>query len=119
MTLLDRNIAASRRVQVDGGQRTCHIERDAMRLRQHSYAVRADFVGDIAVSRDAVRSDDDRLNPTLGHNCAGHVIADERDVDARLLQFKSRQPRALQHGSCFIGEHFDVQPLLLRQVERR
>ncbi len=48
----------------------------------------------------------------------GHVVADERDVDAALLQLPGRQPGALQQRPRFIGEDVEVLALLVGREHR-
>ncbi|MNG19713.1 hypothetical protein D3C84_1039020 [compost metagenome] len=56
---------------------------------KHGNAVRADLVGDVTVGCYAVGANNNRINPALGHDHASHVVADQRNVDASLMQLES------------------------------
>src|ERR1043165_2522328 len=80
--LLDRDGRAVRAVDVDRRHRRGDVERHAVRLRQDGYGVRADLVRRVAVRGDAVGADDDGVERPLLEEVPGHVVGDERDVDA-------------------------------------
>ena len=107
VALLDRNPAAVRRVQIDGGERRGDVERNAVLLGQHGDAVGADLVGDVAVGGDAIGADDDQIDLTEPHHRAGHVVGDDRRVDAVPDELPRGQPRALQKRPRLVGEHGD------------
>ena len=90
-----------------------------MGARGDGHAVRADLVCRVAVRRDPVRSNHDRVDFALRHDVCGGVVADQRDVDAGLHQLPRGKPRALQEWARFVGKNPNRLPLLLRHVDRR
>ena len=44
--------------------------------------IRADLVGDVAVGRDAVGTDNNRPDLAFAHHGAGHVVGDHSGQDA-------------------------------------
>ena len=119
VAFLDRNLITDRRIQVDGRQRTSHVERDVMRFGKNGNAVGADFVGDITVRRDAVGSDDDSIDPAFAHDHAGHIVADQRHVNAACCSSNavSRAPCRTGRVSSANTRSFDA--LLLGEIEGR
>src|SRR6185437_10793806 len=75
--LFNGNGFTVRRSEVDGGPRGGDVERDAVLAGEDSDVVGADFVGHVAIGRDAVGSDDDGLNFSFAHETGGHVVADD------------------------------------------
>jgi len=60
----------------------------------------------LAAIRSAAR--DDRLNASFAHDLGGHVVANQRDVDATLLQLPGRQACALEERAGFVGINVDT-----------
>src|SRR5690606_7132245 len=108
MPFLNGDIRASRRIHVYSGERACYIKWNAVSFCQYGNAVSADLIGHISVGRNPIRTDDDRLHPTVGHDHSGHVVADERNVYTRLLQFEGGQTSPLEHRAGFIGEYLKL-----------
>ena len=77
-------------VEIDRRERRRDVERDAVLLGQHRHAVGADLVGDVAVGGDAIGADDDEVDRALAHQRAGHVVGDDRRVDAVLAPAPTR-----------------------------
>ena len=115
--LLDGDLAAGRRLEVDRRHRRGDEERDVVRARVQRQAVGADLVGGVAVGGDAIGADDDRLDLSALHHVRGHVVGDERDVDAALVQLPRGQPRALQERARLVGEDVDAALLLVRGAD--
>jgi hypothetical protein len=59
IALLDRNVLAVRRRQIDRRDRRRDVERHLVLVREHGHGVGADLVRGVAVGRDAVGADDD------------------------------------------------------------
>ena len=95
-----------------GRERRGHVERDAVLLGQHGHAVGADLVRHVAVGGDAVGADDHQIDLTEPHHRAGHVVGDDRRVDAVLDELPRREPRALQKRARLVGQHGDLLALL-------
>ena len=101
--LLDGNLGAVGRLQINGGKRRGHVEGDAVLLGQHGDGVGADLVGGIAVGGDAVGAHHHGADLALGHHGAGHVVGDHGGGDAVLLQLPGGEARALEEGAGLVG----------------
>ena len=84
------------------------IEGHAIFLGQHRQAVGADFVGDVAIGGDAVRAHHHASDAAGVQKMSGHVVGDQLDGDAVVLQFPGGEARALQKRAGFVGENVDV-----------
>ena len=115
--LLDGNVFAGHRGQVDGGPRRGHVERNAVLTRQDRHTVGADFVGGVAIGCNAVRAHDHSLNTPRLHQAGGHVVADYRGGNLVGHQLPRRQPRALQKRPRLIGINVNVFALLDRRAD--
>ena len=62
VALLDRDVIAVGRGEIDRRERRGDVERHVVRVRHHRHRVRADLVGDVAVRRDPVGADDDEVD---------------------------------------------------------
>ena len=98
--------------EIDRRERRGDVERNAVLPGQHRHAVGADLVRHVAVGGDAVGADDDQVDLAEPHHRAGHVVGDDRRVDAVLDQLPRGQPRALQKRPRLVGEHGDLLALL-------
>src|SRR6185437_17147155 len=94
--------------EVDGGPRGGDVERDAVLAGEDSDVVGADFVGHVAIGRDAVGSDDDGLNFSFAHETGGHVVADDGGGNVVGHQFPGGEARALEEGACLVGIDVDL-----------
>src|ERR1019366_7944529 len=103
VALLDGNLAAVGRGEIDGGNRRGHVERDAVLFGQDGYGVSADFVGHVSVGGDAIRADYDGSDFALLHHGSGHVVGDDGGGDAVFHQLPGGEARALQKGSRLVG----------------
>ena len=65
VALLDRDLAAVGRGEVDGRERRRDVERDLVLAREHGDRVGADLVGGVAVGGDAIGADDDQVDLAL------------------------------------------------------
>ena len=82
------------------------------------HARSSDLVGHVAVGRDAVTAHEAGVDPAVLHDDAGHVVADERDVDAGLLQFKRGQARALEKRPRLVGINVERHSPLIAEEDR-
>ena len=96
------------RVDVDGGERSGDVERDAVLLGEDGDRVGADLVGDVAVGGDAVGADDDGLDLALAHQRAGHVVAEDGGGDVVVQQLPRGEAGALQVGAGLVGVDVDL-----------
>ena len=77
-------------------------------MGQHRQRVCANFIGDVAVGRDAIRADHDQVDFAAVHEVASHVVGDERHGHAELLELPGGQPRTLQERSGFVNVDVDT-----------
>src|SRR6185295_11743533 len=84
--LLDRDLVAGGTAEVDRGGRRGDVERNRVAMGEHGKRVRADLVGDIAVGCRTIRSDHHAAHLAALHEVPGHVVSDERNGDAVLLE---------------------------------
>ena len=112
VALLDRNVIAVRRRQIDGRERRRDVERHLVLVREHGHGIGADLVGGIAVGGDAVGADDDDVDVAGAHQRSGHALGDDRGVDALAHQLPRGQARALQERTRLVGDDRDPLALL-------
>lgn len=97
--LLNLNLRATSRVQIDSSSRCRDNESQAMLPRQACKTIRAYFVSGVAIRSDPVGADNDRHNIVLvgfePEQRAGHRVGDERRRDSVMQQFVACQSRAL------------------------
>ena len=110
--LLDGDGVAVGRSEVDGGPGRGDEEGDAVLLREDCDSVGADFVGDVAVGGDTVRSDDDGLDFALAHEAGSHVVAKDGGGNAVVHELPRGEAGALQERPRFIGVDMDLVALL-------
>lgn len=82
-----------------------------MRPGQDGQRIGPDFIGGIAIGRDAIGADDDFINFPLLHQKARHIIGNQRGGDFFLFHFPGGKSRSLQDRPGFI--HINVQFLAL------
>ena len=80
--LLDRDVAAARAAEIDGGPRRGDVERHPVGVGKNGDSVRADLVRGVAVGGDAVRAHEHGVERFLLKEMPGHAVGDQRDVDA-------------------------------------
>ena len=73
--LLDRNVRAVGRAQIDRRQRRGDVERDVVLARQDGDAVGADLVRGVAVGGDPVGADDDEVDLALAASSAALMLS--------------------------------------------
>ena len=118
LALLDADICAGNGSHVNGRCRCTDIYRYTVLLCYRCYYAGADLVGRISVSRHSVTTHEHCLYPALGHYRSRHIVADQCDIHARGMQFKSSQSGSLQQGSGLIRKYMEVIALLLSQINR-
>src|SRR6185312_2834445 len=106
--LLDWYVIAVGSGEIDRGPRRGHVKGNAVLPRQHCHCVCTDFVGDIAISGNAVGADDYGANLALLHHGSGHVVGDYRCGNTILGQLPGGEARTLQEGTCFVGENVNL-----------
>ena len=75
--------------------------------RQHCCRVGADLVRGVAVRRDPVGADDDRVHPPGAEERSHHAVGDEGHRDPGPSQFPRSQPGALEQRPGLGSEHLD------------
>ena len=108
--MLDRNLAAIRRFQVDGGEWRRHVEGNTVLFGQHRDRVGSNFVGDIAVGGDAISSHNDGIDLSLPHDRPCHIVRDERGGNMIFHQLPRCQTRALQERPSLVSKHLKLLP---------
>ena len=111
IALFDRNSRPRRQRPIERTGRRRDVKRNAVRPGQRRHAVGADLVGRVAIGRDPIGPDDDRLHAAGLHHVGRHRVANQRGLDAALLQLPSGQPSSLPERPRFVD--IDVQPLPL------
>ncbi len=109
--LLDGNVRAGRRREIDGRQGRRRVERHAVRVGHHRHRVGADLVGEVAVGGDAIGADDDEIHVAALHERAGHALGDHGRRHMIAHEFPGGEPGALQERPRFVGEdlrHFSA-----------
>ena len=59
---------------------------------QHGHAVSANLVGHIAIGGNAVGPHDHGFDLALAHHCSGHIVSDERGLNAVFHQLPCSKP---------------------------
>ncbi len=108
VSLLDGNVLAVGRREIDRRERRRHVERNRVLACQHGHAVGADLVRRVAVGRNAIGADDDEIDLPLPHQRPGHVVGDHGRLNAVADQFPGREPRALQKRARLVGKDRDA-----------
>ena len=122
VALLDGNVIAVGRGEIDRRERRGDVERHVVRVRHHRYRVRADLVGDVPIRSDPIGADDDEVHVALAHERTGHALGDHGRRHLIAQELPRREPRALQERAGLVGKHLDDLPLLGRgadHAERR
>ena len=78
------------------------IKRNIIFLGEHCSHIGAYFVGDIAISRNAVGPDNDQIDFLIFHKKTAHTIGDQLDGNIVLLEFPSGQSCPLQERPGFV-----------------
>ena len=81
-----------------------------MFARENGDHVRADLVCRIAVGRDAIGADDNRINLSALHYVTSHVVGDDRYGNVVFRQLPCGQSQSLEEWSRFIGDDRDLLP---------
>ena len=99
--LLDGDMLAIRNRKIESRNRRGDIKRHFVFFGQHSYLIRADFVRGIPIGRNAIRAGHDRTDLARLQKVANHVVRNQRQRNAALVQFPSREPCALKIRARF------------------
>src|SRR5438105_14495770 len=92
--LLDGDLLAAGRCEVNGGPGRGDVKRNAVLLGEDGDGISADLVGDVAVGGDAIRPDDDCADLAETHHGAGHVVRNDSGGDSVMLKFPGGEARA-------------------------
>ena len=112
------NILPASASHIDRRSRSKYIKRNPVILCKYGHTTRSDLICRIAVSGHPVASDHARLNPSVLHDNARHVITDQRDIDPGPLKFVGGKPCSLQKRTCLICIHVKIHPPLLPEKQR-
>ena len=80
--MFDLDLAAGFAGHVDGGSGAEYVEGNVVVMCQYRHAAGADLVGNIAIGGYPVAAHHTGLYPPVFHNHAGHVIADQGDINS-------------------------------------
>ncbi|GMA60897.1 hypothetical protein GCM10025859_13370 [Alicyclobacillus fastidiosus] len=69
-----------------------------MVTRENGQRVRANLVRRIAIARDSVRADDDRIDHSPLHQMARHAVGDDVEWDPFVQQLERRQASPCKYG---------------------
>ena len=118
---LDRDGVAIGRVEVNGGQRGGDVEGQPVGTGRHGMAIGADLIGDIAVGRYPIRSDDDCVDASAAHLVGGHAVGYQGEGNSPLGQFPGGEPSALQQRTRLADHDLDAVALVggLQHAEGR
>src|SRR5271156_4215816 len=108
--LFDGNLIAGREGVVDGGKGRGYVKRHAIFTRDYRDSVGADFVRGIAVTRNSVSADYYGSDAAGLQEMADHVIGDQGERDAVLVELPGGEARPLQIRPGFRNDHFDSVP---------
>jgi hypothetical protein len=106
--LLDGDLVAGGESQVERGNGSGHVERNAVLMRQHRDGISSNLVGHVAVCGDAVGAHHHASDLAGVQKVSSHVVGDQGGGDTVVLQLPDGEPRALQERPGFIGVHIDV-----------
>ncbi len=106
--LLDRDRRPVRRLEVDRAQRRADVERHPVTGREGRQRVRPDLVGRVAVGRDPVGADEDRVDRAGCQQRTGRPVGDERVRHAGLLELPGGQPGALEERPRLVDVDVDL-----------
>src|SRR5688572_2578985 len=90
ISLLDRDVFAGCRCEIDCRERRRNIEWNVVLLCQHGYHVRSDLVRRVPIRCNPIGADDNAIDFALLHHVTGHVVRDYSDRDVVLAQFPRR-----------------------------
>src|SRR2546428_10963127 len=93
--LFNRNVLAVRDGKIESGNRGSDVEGNVVLFCQNRDLVGTDFVGRVAVPGDAIRAGDDGSDLSGLQKVPNHIVGDQRERDAGLVQFPSGEARAL------------------------
>src|SRR5713226_9937987 len=115
-TLFDGNVLAVGDREIEGGNGRGDVEGDVVFFREDGDLVGADFVGGVAVGGDAIGAGDDGADFSGFQEVTNHIVGDERQGDAALVQFPGGEARALKIGARFRHKHVQFFPLFERHA---
>ena len=91
--LFNADVRAGGAVHINGGGGTQHIKGNPIILGQNGNPAGADLVGRVAVGRHTVTPHETGVDPPVFHDDRGHIVTDEGDVHAALLELVGGEPR--------------------------
>src|SRR6185295_15151679 len=108
IALLDRDVFAVGRREIDGRNRRGNVERNVVLFGQHGDGVGADLVRHVAIGGDAIGADDDEIDLTVAHQRACHAVGDDRRLYAVAYELPRGQACPLKEWTGFVREDADV-----------
>src|SRR5438876_10391906 len=87
-----------------------------MGMSQYRDAIRADLISDIAISGDAISPDKDGLNAAPAHEMTDHIVGNQGQRDAFLLQLPGCQTCPLKDGAGLIDKDMEVFTRFMRDI---
>ena len=105
--LFDGDLTAVVQSEIEGRDGRGHIKRHLMVVSPDGHTVGADFVGDIAVGRDAVGTHHDEIDFALGHERSRGVIGDQGMGNAQFHKFPGGEAGALQNWPGLVHKNMD------------
>src|ERR1700733_2718395 len=104
---LDGNLLAGCDGIIDSGNRRGHVKGNAVFFRDHGNSVGADFVRGVAVASDAVGADHYGTHAAGLQEMSDHVVGNQGERDAILMELPSGEPRTLEIWAGFGNDHFN------------
>src|SRR6266487_2611434 len=110
--LFDGDVLAVGDGKIEGGDGRGDVEGNVVLLGEDSDLVSADFVGGVAVGRDAVGAGDDGSDLSGLEEVTNHVVGDERKRNAALVELPGGEARTLKIRASFRNKDVQLSALL-------
>ena len=101
---LDRDIDSAGRRQVECRQGRGHVEGNRVCAREHGERIRPDLVRHVAIGRNPIRANHDRIDLATRHHGAGRPVRDQRKRNPLACQLPGGEARALQERPRLGGD---------------
>ncbi len=109
-TLFDGDVIAAGDGKIESGDWRGDVEGHVVFFGEHGDLVGADFVGGIAVGRDAIGSGDDGADFPGFQKVPDHVVGDQGERNVAAMQFPGGEARTLQIRARFGNETWSFLP---------
>src|SRR6058998_875937 len=110
--LFDGDVLAVGDRKIEGRDGRGDVEGNVVFLGEDSDLVSADFVGGVAVGRDAVGAGDDGADLSGLEEVTDHVVGDERKRNTGLVELPGGEARALKIWARFRNKDVQLSALL-------